>query len=89
MHLWDNAPTSILNLLLGSTAHNFYFSEILDGTGLARATVSSNLRRLREAGVLLRQKERCNFDHPNRALRVYYTVNPSLIDYLRLEPRST
>jgi DNA-binding MarR family transcriptional regulator len=89
MHLWDKTPSNILDLLLSSTGHQFYFSEILDRTGLARGTVSSNLQRLWEAGVVFRQKERVHFDHPNRGLRVFYTVNPLLIDYLRLAARST
>jgi DNA-binding transcriptional ArsR family regulator len=89
MDIWGDSPHAILSLLLSSTAHKFYFSEILDGTGLAPGTVSSNLRRLRRADVVFRRKERFNFDHPNRAARVFYTVNPLLIDYLRLHAPST
>ena len=89
MDIWDDSPRTILNLLLSSTSHQFCFSEILDGTGLARGTVSSNLRRLSKAHVVFRQKERFNYDHPPRAPYVYYTLNPLLIDHLRLHAPST
>jgi DNA-binding transcriptional ArsR family regulator len=84
MNIWSNSPHTILSLLLSSTAHKFYFSEIVDGTDLARATVSSSLRRLWKAKVVVREKERFNYDSEFRAPRVYYSVNPLLIDYLRL-----
>jgi len=89
MDIWDKSPRIIINLLLSSTAHNFCFSEILDRTGLARGTVSSNLRRLAQAKVVLRKRERADYDHPPRARYVYYTVNPFLIDYLRIHAPST
>jgi hypothetical protein len=37
----------------------------------------------------LREKERFIGDSPPRAPYVYYTVNPVLIDYLRLQVPST
>jgi hypothetical protein len=89
MYLWDKSPRVILDLLLSSTAHKFCFSEIVDGTDLARGTVSSNLQRLWEAKVLFREEECFKFDSPFRAPYVYYTVNPVLIDYLRLQAPST
>jgi DNA-binding transcriptional ArsR family regulator len=89
MHLWDKSPAIILELLLSSTAHKFHFSEIVDGTTLARATVSSVLQKLQHAEVVIREEERFRFDSPFRAPRVYYTVNPLLIDHLRLHAPST
>jgi DNA-binding MarR family transcriptional regulator len=89
MHVWDKGPRTIVSLLLSSTAHKFWFSEIVERTALARGTVSSNLRRLSQAQVVFRKKECFAYDHPNRAARVFYTVNPLLIDYLRLHAPST
>jgi DNA-binding transcriptional ArsR family regulator len=89
MDIWDNSPHTILSLLLSSTAHKFCFSEILDGTGLAPGTVTSVLGRLRRAKVVFRENERLDYDHPPRAPHVYYTLNPDLIDYLRLHAQST
>jgi len=89
MFIWDKTPRAVLDLLLSSTAHKFCFSEILNGTGLSRATVSSNLQRLSQAKVVFREEERFKYDSPFRAPHVYYTVNPLLIDYLRLQARST
>jgi DNA-binding transcriptional ArsR family regulator len=89
MHLWDKSPRAILDLLLSSTAHKFCFSEIVDGTDLARGTVSSNLRRLWKAKVVFREEERFIGDSPPRAPYVYYTVNPVFIDGLRLQAPST
>jgi hypothetical protein len=39
--------------------------------------------------VVFRQEESFNYDHPPRGPHVYYTLNPLLIDYLRLHARST
>jgi DNA-binding transcriptional regulator GbsR (MarR family) len=89
MYVWDKGPRTIVSLLLSSTAHKFWFSEIVERTGLARGTVSSNLQQLQRADVVRREKERFNFDQPFRAARVYYTVNPLLIGYLRLSAPST
>ena len=89
MHLWDKSPSIILELLLSSTARKFCFSEILNHTGLARGTVSSSLGRLSQAKVVFRQPECFKSESEFRAPRVYYTVNPYLIDYLRLNPPST
>jgi DNA-binding transcriptional regulator GbsR (MarR family) len=89
MQIWDKSPATIVSLLLSSTAHKFCFSEIVDGTGLARGTVSSNLQRLQRAEVVRREEERFDYDPPFRAPRVYYTVNPLLIRYLRLCAPST
>jgi DNA-binding MarR family transcriptional regulator len=89
MNIWSNSPQSILSLLLSSTAHKFYFSEIVECTGLARGTVSSNLRRLRQAEFVFRQKERFKPESEFRARYVYYTLNPSAIHHLRLHAPST
>jgi DNA-binding transcriptional regulator GbsR (MarR family) len=89
MDIWDNSPHTILSLLLSSTAHKFYFSEIVEYTGLARATVSSILRRLQAANIVVREEERFKYDSLFRAERVYYTLDPLAIDYLRLDTRST
>jgi DNA-binding MarR family transcriptional regulator len=78
-----------VSLLLSSTAHKFWFSEIVERTGLARGTVSSNLQRLSQAKVVIREEERFQFDSPFRRPRVYYTVNRHLIDWLRLQAPST
>jgi hypothetical protein len=88
MHLWDKSPSAILDLLLSSTTRKFCFSEIVDGTDLARGTVGSNLRQLWHARVVFREKDR-TYVSEFRAPRVYYTVNPNLIDYLRLQAPST
>jgi len=89
MNLWDKSPAKVLGLLLSSTAHKFHFSEIVDGSSLARGTVSSVLKRLHQAKVVLREEERFHYDPPFRAPYVYYTVNPVLIEYLRLQAPST
>jgi hypothetical protein len=89
MDIWDNSPRIIVNLLLSSTVDEFWFSKIVDGTTLARGTVSSVLHRLCQAKVVFREEECFNYDHPNRAAKVFYTVNPLLIDYLRLHAPST
>jgi hypothetical protein len=89
MHIWSDSPRIILSLLLSSTDHKFWFSEIVDGTTLARGTVSSVLQRLSQAQVVFRKRERIDYDHPPRAPHVYYILNPLLIDYLRLNAPST
>jgi hypothetical protein len=89
MDIWDKSPRIIVNLLLSSTADEFWFSKIVDGTTLARGTVSSVLHRLCQAKVLFREEECFQFDSPFRAPRVYYTLNPILIDALRLHAPST
>jgi DNA-binding MarR family transcriptional regulator len=89
MNIWSNSPHSILSLLLSSTAHKFNFSEIVERTGLAPATVTSNLRRLRWAEFVVRQKERFKPESEFRAPYVYYTLNPNTIHHLRLHAPST
>jgi DNA-binding transcriptional regulator GbsR (MarR family) len=89
MNIWSNSPHSILSLLLSSTAHKFCFSEIVERTGLARGTVSSNLRRLGQAEFVSRQKERFKPESEFRAPYVYYTLSPSAIHHLRLHAPST
>jgi DNA-binding transcriptional ArsR family regulator len=89
MDIWSNSPRTILGLLLGSTAHKFHFSEIVERTGLARGTVSSNLQRLRQAEFVLRQEERFKPESEFRGSYVYYTLNPGAIHRLRLHSLST
>jgi DNA-binding transcriptional ArsR family regulator len=89
MDIWDKSPRRIVSLLLSSTAHKFYFSEIVERTGLARGTVSSVLQRLREAEIIVREEERFYYDPPFRCERVYYTLNPPAIGTLRLHAPST
>jgi DNA-binding MarR family transcriptional regulator len=89
MNIWSNSPRTILDLLLSSTAHKFHFSEIVERTGLARGTVSSNLQRLRQAEFVLRQQERFKPESEFRGPHVYYTLNPSAVHRLRLHAPST
>ena len=89
MDIWSNSPHVILSLLLSSTAHKFYFSEIVNCTRLARATVSSNLQLLVGAGIVLREEERFKSESTFRGARVHYTLDPLAIGYLRLQEQST
>jgi DNA-binding transcriptional ArsR family regulator len=89
MNIWSKNPHAILDLLLHSTAEKFCFSEIVERTGLAPGTVSSNLRRLRQAEFVLREKERFKPETEFRAPYVYYTLNPNAIHHLRLHAPST
>jgi DNA-binding MarR family transcriptional regulator len=89
MDIWSNSPHTILSLLLSSTAHKFYISEIAKHTGLARNTVCSILDHLEDAQFVLRDKERFNYEHPNRHLPVYYTLDPRSFHHLRLQAPST
>ena len=88
MNIWSNSPQSILTLLLSSTARKFNFSEIVERTGLARRTVSSNLQRLQQAEFVLRQPERFKPESEFRGPYVYYTLNPDAIHRLRLHAPS-
>jgi predicted transcriptional regulator len=89
MDIWSNSPRTILSLLLSSTAHKFYFSEIVACTRLARATVSSNLQRLECAGIVVREEEHFKSESTFRGARVYYTLDPLAIGYLRVQSLST
>jgi DNA-binding transcriptional ArsR family regulator len=89
MDIWSNSSHVILSLLLSSTTHKFWFSEIVDCTRLARATVSSNLQRLEGAGIVIREEERFKSESTFRGARVYYTLDPLAIGYLRLQELST
>ena len=89
MFIWDKTPRAVLDLLLSSTAHKFCFSEIVERTGLARGTVSSNLQRLRQAEFVLREQERFKPESEFRGPYVYYTLNPGAIHRLRLHAPST
>jgi len=89
MNIWNKGPRTVLGLLLSSTAHKFYISELAACTGLARNTVCSILDRLESAELVVRKKERFEYDHPARAARVYYTLDPHNIHHLRLHAPST
>lgn len=82
--IFDESPREILCLLLSSTAHKYYISEIVKQSELSWPTVSQTLKRLEAVGVVQREEERFQFDSPFREARVYYTLNPELIDYFRL-----
>ena len=84
MAIWHRAPRTILQLLLSSTAHKFYFTEIQNETNLSSRTVTVVLDRLLDAKVVIREQERPNFDSANRAPRVYYSIAPSAVAVLRL-----
>src|SRR6516162_6937794 len=88
MNIWRNSPYCILSLLLSSTSYKFCFSEIVERTALAPATVTSNLRRLQQAEFVLRQKEPFKPESEFRASYVYYTLNPDAIHHLRLHAPS-
>jgi predicted transcriptional regulator len=89
MDICAKSPNKVLKLLLSSTAHKFYISEIADCTGLARNTVCSILKRLENAELVLREQEHFNFDLPPRAPRVYYTLNPHTFHHVRFQDPST
>src|SRR5262249_43771119 len=84
MHIWDRSSREILSLLISSTAHKYYFTEIQDATGLHPGTVTAILGRLTQTEVLIREEERHLSESEWRAPRVYYSLNPDVIDYLRL-----
>jgi len=78
-----------LDLLLSSTADRFYFSQIVDRTGLARGTVSSVLQRLETAGIVEREEERFKSESAFRGARVYYGLDPRAFHHVRLQAPST
>jgi DNA-binding MarR family transcriptional regulator len=89
MFLWHRGPREVLSVLLSSTAHKFYISEIAECSGLARNTVCSILDRLETAEIVVREEERFNYDPPFRAPRVYYTLDPRAFHHVRLQAPST
>jgi predicted AAA+ superfamily ATPase len=89
MHIWDKGPRTILSVLLSSTADKFYISQIAKRTGLTRNTVRSILDRVENVEIVVREEERVNYDHPNRGLRAYYTLDPRSFHHLRLHDPST
>ena len=84
MTIWHRAPTTVLKLLLSSTARKYYFNEIVDLTGLHRTHLGAVLDRMTEAGLLDREDERPNLESFARPLRVYYQLTPEAVDFLRL-----
>ncbi len=89
MLIWHKSARTILDLLQSSTSHKFYISEIARRSGLARNTVCSILDQLETAEIVVREDERFNYDHPNRALRVYYSLDPRSFHHVRLQAPST
>ena len=89
MKIWHRGPRTILDLLLSSTADRFYFSQIVDRTGLARGTVSSVLQRLEAAGIVDREEERFKSESTFRGARVYYSLDPGSIHHVLLQAPST
>jgi DNA-binding IclR family transcriptional regulator len=89
MDICSKNPRIILKLLLSSTGHKFYISEIAERTGLARNTVCSILNLLENAELVLREEEQFNYDLPPRGARVYYSLNPPEFHHLRLHAPST
>ena len=89
MTIWHRGPRIILDLLLSSTADRFYFSQIVDRTGLARGTVSSVLQRLEAAGIVDREEERFKSESTFRGARVYYSLDPRSFHHVRLQAPST
>ncbi len=85
MFLWDKSSRIVLGVLITSTAHKYYFTEIEKQSELAPGTVASILCRLTDANVVIREEERFQYDSPFRAERVYYSINPDVISYLRLD----
>ena len=84
MHLWDRSSREILSLLISSTNHRYYFTEIQIETELHPGTVTAVLGRLTQTGVLIREEERHLSESEFRAPRVFYSISPDVIDYLRL-----
>ena len=84
MLIWDKSPRAVLDVLLSSTAHKFYISEIVEQSELSWPTVSQTLLRLAKAGIVIREKERHVSESEFRAPRVYYSLSADVIDYLRL-----
>lgn len=84
MLLWDQSPRRILNVLMSSTARKFYTSEIIDQSSLSAPTVYQTLDRLVEAEIVVLEPERYLSESEWRAKRNYYSINPDVIDYLRI-----
>ncbi len=84
MNIFDDGPRVILRLLLSSTDHKYYFTEILDETGFNRQRVSMTLQRLTEAEIVLREPEGYVGESDFRAPRVYYSINPDAFGHLRI-----
>ena len=84
MHIWDRSAREILSLLIGSTEHRYYFTEIQRETGMYPQVVTMILGRLTQTEVLIREEERNLSESEFRAPRVYYSINPDILDYLRL-----
>jgi DNA-binding transcriptional ArsR family regulator len=84
MFLWDQSSRRILSVLMSSTARKFYTSEIVEISSLSWPTVSKTLASLVDIEVLIREDERLFDESAWRAPRVYYSLSPEVIDYLRL-----
>ena len=78
MDIWTPSARTVLQLLLSSTDHKFYVSEIQRHTGMSRTTLCPLLETMADNGLLVREEERPNQDSFNRPLRVYYTLKGNL-----------
>jgi DNA-binding HxlR family transcriptional regulator len=84
MFLWDQSSRTILTFIIGSTVEKHWFTEIQNGCGLSPSVIASTLKRLTDAEILIREAERYVGESDFRAPRVYYSISPVVIDYLRL-----
>lgn len=84
MLIFDAQPKLILEILLSSTSHRFYFTELQNATALSPTTVTTVLRKLEYAGIVKREEERFPPETEFRAPRVYYSLTVEAIDTLRL-----
>ena len=84
MFLWDRSAREVLSVLISSTDQKLYTNQIIKESSLAYSTVYMTLARLTEAEVVIREDEQFGLESPAREARVYYSINPEIIDYLRL-----
>ncbi len=84
MFLWDKSSRTVLTVLIASTARKLCFSEIEEESGLWPSVLTTTLQRLTAAEILIREQERYINESDFRPAHVYYTLNPDIVDYLRL-----
>lgn len=85
MSIWRPSVRKVLDLMLSSTDHKFYLSEIQKQTRLSRSVLCPLMNAMTETGWVDREKERPNMESFNRPLRTYYSLPADTIDRLRLE----
>jgi DNA-binding HxlR family transcriptional regulator len=84
MFLWDKSSRTVLTVIMGSTTHKYCFSELQKETDFWPSVLTTTLQRLTEAEVLIREVERYVGESEFRAPHVFYSLNPEIVDYLRL-----